>query len=710
LGEQREKAKLTTLSLKFICVLTLSPPVFFKKGVGPMRKIAFCFFILFIGLLGQGYAEPQPLKISDIQRVITRLFSFHIESSELNPVIIRRCMKLYVELFDPEKVYLLSGEVAPYYQITDEQAGQMKKRIESGNYSDFFAMNALFQRAVYRSEAMRGLLAQDLLGTEIREKDSPYVLPFSKYASSDAELRERQKSRMVRFYLFHKSRTSVGSLERKAKVLSLYERKMRRVESVILFRDGEGVEFPREKSENLLATRILKAFAKSLDTHTSFFSAEEAYEMRLSLEKQFQGIGIVLSEGIDGVMIADLLKGSPAALSGKIQLNDLLVEIDGKDVASAPFEEVLGCLKKNGKDITLGFKRIEVESNEESFYRVTLKKTAIVMNEERIQTSAEKFGDGVIGKIALHSFYEGQDGISSEKDVREAIQALRQHGELRGLILDLRENSGGFLSQAVKVSGLFISNGVVVISKYAKGEMHYLRSISGRPFFSGPVVILTSKMSASAAEIVAQALQDYGVGLVVGDERTFGKGSIQYQTVTDANADMFFKITVGRYYTVSGRSTQIDGVIADIVVPTQYAPYNIGERFLEYPLPPDSVAPAYVDLLADLDENTQKVFQKRYLPFLQRVVPQWKNILPQLKKNSAARIARNPEFQDFLRRSEIIRSRQGGAPPNSIDEAIRIGLDDLQTGEAVNILKDMIHIDAASRPHEALLVPTGTEY
>ena len=114
------------------------------------------------------------------------------------------------------------------------------------------------------------------------------------------------------------------------------------------------------------------------------------------------------------------------------------------------------------------------------------------------------------------------DGVSSEKDIKEAIRSFREKGQL-GLVLDFRENSGGFLSQAVKVAGLFVSNGVIVISKYGKGEVHYLRNIVGRSFFNGPLVILTSKMSASASEIVAQALQDYGVGLVVGDERTFGK-------------------------------------------------------------------------------------------------------------------------------------------------------------------------------------------
>jgi carboxyl-terminal processing protease len=303
--------------------------------------------------------------------------------------------------------------------------------------------------------------------------------------------------------------------------------------------------------------------------------------------------------------------------------------------------------------------------------------------------------------------------VSSERDLKEAIRSFKQKGDLVGLVLDLRENSGGFLSQAVRVAGLFVSNGVIVISKYGKGEVHFLRNIVGRSFFNGPIVILTSKMSASASEIVAQALQDYGVAVIVGDERTFGKGSIQYQTVTDEKADLFFKVTVGRYYTVSGKSTQIDGVIADIVVPTQYAPYNIGERFLEYPLPPDQVDPAYIDPLTDLDEKTRRIFQARYLPFLQRVVPFWKRILPSLKKNSAYRLAHDPNFQAFIKKQEKIRSRQAGMPVNTIDEQVQIGMEDLQMMEAVNIVKDMVLIEAETRPAQAAvkedLLRTGSD-
>ncbi|MDE3045740.1 MAG: PDZ domain-containing protein [Verrucomicrobiota bacterium] len=667
----------------------------------------------FVGWGGASFAEPHPLKMSDIHRVFERLFSFHIEAKDFNPTIARRSIRLFIEQFDPDKTYLLADEVTPYLQLSDRKAQEIIERLKKEDYSDFLALNALFQRAIYRAESMRSMLAQQLLEEDPQE-GSLSPIPSSRYASSEAELAQRQKLRMARFFIFQKGRTHLDSPERKAKVFSLFERKVRRTEANFLFQDLNGNALPKAKIDHFIATKILKSFAKSLDTHTSFFSPEEAYEMRLSLEKQFEGVGVVLSEGIDGVMIAELIKGSPAEESGKIQINDLLVEVNGTPVSQLSFEEVLDLLKqKDAGEMVLGFRRVDLEVKNESFYRVALKKRPILMNEERIETSYEKFGQGIIGKIVLHSFYESGDGISSEKDIKEAIAAFREKGDLHGLVLDLRENSGGFLSQAVKVAGLFMSNGVVVISKYGKGDLHYLRNIVSRPVFNGPLIILVSKMSASAAEIVAQALQDYGIAVVVGDERTFGKGSIQYQTVTDEKADIFFKVTVGRYYTASGRSTQIDGVISDIQVPTQYAPYNIGERFLEYPLPADAVGAAYIDPLTDLDQRTKLVFQKRYLPSLQRIVPYWKRILPQLQKNSRSRITKNPDFQAFLKHIDKIRSRQGGLPVNTIDEPIHIGMEDLQMSEAVNIVKDMILIESQDRPKveapAASLAPTGTE-
>lgn len=663
-----------------------------------MRKtilILLCFFCV-------GSAAPQPLKIDDISKVMERFFSYHIENKELNTTIVRRCMKLYIEQFDPDKSYLLQSEVAPYLNMSEAQAKQIMGRLKNRDYSDFFALNGLMQEAVIRAQSARVFLAR-----EMAEGAGSYDLGgnFSNFPKNEKELIDRQKNRMARFFAFHQARTSLDSVERKRKVFELFEKKARRSENKYLFLTNEDLPMSREVVENLLTLRILKSFAKSLDTHTSFFSPEEAYEMRMSLEKQFEGVGVVLSEGVDGVMIADLIKGSPAEQSGQIRVNDLLIEIDGVPTAQAQFEDVLEMMKKKDRrEMVLGFKRA---TGDDDVFRVALRKRPIEMNEARIETSYEKMGNGIIGKITLHSFYENGNGISSEKDIKQAITTFREQGNLVGLVLDLRENSGGFLSQAVQVAGLFLNNGVVVISKYGKGDAHYLRNIVPKSFYNGPLVVLTSKMSASASEIVAQALQDYGVALIVGDN-TFGKGSIQYQTVTDQKADMFFKVTVGRYYTVSGRSTQIEGVIADINVPTPYAPYKIGEKYLEYPLSQDQVDPAYIDPLTDLDEKTRHLFQARYLPYTQRVVTYWKKMLPTLRKNSAYRLKNDVNFQAFLKKQEPIYARASSLQPNTVDEPAPVTKYDLQMNEAVNIVKDMIILDSEARPTETLS-RTGTE-
>jgi carboxyl-terminal processing protease len=669
------------------------------------RKILYVF--LFLAAWIAPISSQDNLKISDIPKVMERLFHFHIESKQMHPSLIRRSIKIYIEQFDSEKAYLLESEVAPYLNMSDTTVNAILGRIQTKNYSDFIELNDLMASAILRAQNIRKELAKQMVFGSLSDSFSS---PPSKFPRSEKEIVEKQRSRMVRFYQFHQGRTHLDSPERKMGVFELFEKKVRRYENTYLFLGRDGGSLLREEMEHLLSLRLLKAFAKSLDTHTAFFSPEEAYEMRLSLEKQFEGVGVILSEGIDGVMIADLIEGSPAAQSGQIKVNDLLVEIDGKPLAAESFEEVLDLLKKRDRsEITLGFKRFDPVIKEESFFRVSLKKRPIAIKGDRIKSSYDVVEGGIIGKIALNSFYESSDGVSSEKDIKEAIQAFREIGELKGLVLDLRENSGGFLGQAVRVASLFVSNGVIVISKYGKGDIHYLRNTAGKSFFGGPLVVLTSKMSASASEIVAQALQDYGVALIVGDERTFGKGSIQYQTITDESADLFFKVTVGRYYTVSGRSTQIEGVIADIVVPTQYAPYNIGERYLEYPLSQDRVAPAYTDPLTDLNEKTRFLFEKRYTPNQQKVVTIWKKNLSALKKNSAARILENPRFEQFLNKLEKVKARQTKSMVNSVDEPIEMTLDDLQMQEAVNVVKDMIQIQEEASSPDTAFAPTGSD-
>lgn len=642
-----------------------------------MKRYLFAFFILISSCL---LPLPQELKKTDVRNTMEEMFSYHVEYKELTPLLVKRCFKSYIEQFDGQKLYLLQSEVKPFLDLTSSHFESIIGHYYIDEYPEFETLNHVISKAIERMRGWRQEIIRDLVlnGEGLEGSEGKGSL---QYAGSLDELKNRLRGQVVRFLLSekHSNDASFWTPSRREKVLAFFEKRYQRFENGYL---SQG-----EKQEHNLALHILRAMARSLDAHTAFFSPEEAFEMRAALEKQFEGVGVVLREGVDGVEVADLIQGGPAARCGQIQVGDFLVEVDGRSVVNTSYDEVLDALKGDGKkEISLGLKRFENEG-EEKQVQVALKREKILMQNERVIYHAEPFGDGIIGKLTLPSFYESLDAPSCEADIREALKNLKKQGKLYGLVLDLRENLGGFLNQAVKVSGLFITSGVVVISKYAQGEVQYMRNVDPRVYYNGPLVILTSKASASAAEIVAQALQDYGVALVVGDERTYGKGTIQYQTVTDDDAAAFFKVTVGRYYTVSGRSTQIEGVKADIVVPTEFAPYNIGERYLEYPLHNDHVAAAYVDSLIDVDNNAKLWFQKNYLPYVQKKESVWRKMLSKLKVNSAYRQEHDPNYKLFLDQLNPL-----AAP---LEKGQNWGVEDLQMNEAVNIVKDMAALQPA---------------
>lgn len=621
-------------------------------------------------------SEKYLVKTVDIRNSMEEMFSYHVETKEMTAALIKRAFKIYIEQFDAQRVYMTQAEAKPFLDLNSSQIESIINHYYGDEFPEFATLNKTIGQAIGRAKKWREELYADFI-TKGPDLGVSAIENSNQYASSPDQLKKRLRSQIIHLFKLENKQQDAQfwTVERRKKVCELYEKRFAHFEETYLP--------SKEKGEHYFSMHVLKAMARGLDAHTSFYSPEEALEMRSNLEKQFEGVGVAFREGLDGIEIADLIPGGPAIRSGKIVVGDILLEVDGKPIVNSSYYDVLNQLKGDGrKEIVLGLKRHEKDGSE-SYVRVELKREKIIMENERLVFTAEPFADGVIGKLTLPSFYESSDSSSCEADIRNALRELRKKGKVLGLVLDLRNNLGGFLSQAVKVSGLFMTSGVVVISKYAAGQVQYLRNLDPRIHYSGPLVVLTSKLSASAAEIVAQALQDYGVGLVVGDERTYGKGTIQYQTLTDTSAASFFKVTVGRYYTVSGRSTQIEGVKADIVVPTLYSAYNIGERYLEYALKNDQVSPAYADPLTDVPAHTQLWFQKNYLPYLQKKESVWVQMVPHLKTNSDHRLKHDPNFKVFLQKMQ--------KEATDLD----VGENDLQMGEAVSIIKDMIHLKAS---------------
>jgi carboxyl-terminal processing protease len=598
----------------------------------------------------------------DTVKMVKSLFDYHIEQKAFNQSLLHKYSKNFIHLFDPDKNYLLEEELEGLRLNDPIKVQKILEQFEKGKLDVWQKEFYAFKHSITRARSIRDEIYRSFL-LELQFERSGIAQSPLLYPDDLSELKNRWQKKIYRFVLneFKQTNLDINNLEYRKKALDLFEKKMQRLEDRF---------FKGDRLSNFYE-HLLKSFAKSLDAHTAFFSTQEGLDLKKSLEKQFEGVGVTLKESILGVVVSDLVLGGPAIEAG-VQKGDRLVRIGHQEIQEMDFEDVLKALEgPKNSEVKLSF----LSGKTDKTYDVNLKRQTIVLTEGRIQTHSIPYGNSQIGVIKLSSFYDNKMGSSSESDVKAALYALKNKQNLSGIILDIRQNGGGFLNQAVKVSGLFIKAGVVAVSRYAHGRSSYLRDLDPSCFYNGPLIVLTSKASASAAEVVAGALQDYGRALIVGDPTTYGKGSIQYQNVTDPEAKNYFKVTVGRYFTVSGKTTQIDGVKADILVPSMYYPYNIGERYLENALASDRIAPLFIDPLSDIEEGRRSWFQKNYLPFLQTKEFFWADLLPTLKSNSQYRIQNSQAYQRFLKEPL---------------ELNRLCEEDLPLKEAITIMKDAL--------------------
>ena len=407
-----------------------------------MRRhfLAILLFLLCFAVKSQGIEKP--LSNEDIRPMMQEMLSYHVEFKEFSSLIAKRSFKLYLEQFDVEKNYLLQDEANKFFDPSEKNAESAVEGYYNDDFSQYKGLNALIVKAITRNRLMREEIERELI-LNFDEPKAAYGESYFQHATSQDQLKERMRKKLIRF-LYTEKKEGKGrswTAERRAKIFAFLERRVRRYEEAYL---------PGGREEHRFSMHVLKSFAKSLDAHTSFFTPEEAFEMRTSLEKQFEGVGVVLKEEVEGVIIIDLIKGGPAKRDGQITPGDMLVEIDGKSVVGDLYETVLDKMKGAGsKDIVLGVRRFE-ENGNERLLRVGLKREKIIMQNERLSAVAEPFGDGLIAKLTLPSFYDSDEGTSCEKDMREALKNFKASGKIRGVVLDMRENLGGFLNQAVK--------------------------------------------------------------------------------------------------------------------------------------------------------------------------------------------------------------------------------------------------------------------
>ncbi|MGH8048702.1 MAG: carboxy terminal-processing peptidase, partial [Chthoniobacterales bacterium] len=365
---------------------------------------------------------------------------------------------------------------------------------------------------------------------------------------------------------------------------------------------------------------FLGALSRTYDPHSEYMSPSELESFEIEMRKSLEGIGAVLQAEDGYAKIKEVVPGGPADLDGRLKVND---RISAVAQGNSPFEDVVDLKldkvveKIRGKrGTTVRLQVIPANATDPS------KRKIIAIRRDEVQLKEQKASAEIIdltrpdgrplrlGWIELPSFYADlertgdENAVSTTKDVSQLLERLKKEG-IQGLVIDLRRDGGGSLEEAINLTGLFINRGPVVQSKDSNGHVAVSFDKNTQAAYTGPLIVLTNRLSASASEIFAAALQDYGRAVIVGDERSFGKGTVQQMFDIGHNIMPFFsfgsddagalKLTILKFYRVLGGSTQLEGVKSDIVLPSLTDNPEFGEGALPHPLPYDEVAPQRID-------------------------------------------------------------------------------------------------------------------
>ena len=378
----------------------------------------------------------------------------------------------------------------------------------------------------------------------------------------------------------------------------------------------------------------MNAFTGMWDPHTSYFSPRTSENFNINMSLSLEGIGAVLQSDNEYTKVVRLVPGGPAAKQGQLQPADRIVGVAQENekpvnVIGWRLDEVVDLIR-GPRDSTVTLEVIPASAPDETVTRtIDINRDEVKLEEQSASKDIielERQGDTYkIGVITIPTFYADFQAMqagdpnykSTTRDVRLLIDELKKDG-VDGVVMDLRNNGGGALHEANDLVGLFIDQGPTVQIRNANNEVQVLNDEDPAVVYDGPLVVLVNRMSASASEIFAGAIQDYGRGLVVGSQ-TFGKGTVQ--AVRSLNHGQL-KITQSKFYRVSGGSTQHKGVIPDIEIPSRVDKHRIGEDALDHALPWDQI---------------EAVPHTRYFDF--------SKVIGQLRERHESRFATNPEFQ-----------------------------------------------------------------
>jgi len=538
--------------------------------------------------LPAGSVVPSERHRSVARRVGSMLEGMHYSQSKLDDKLSATVYARYLESIDSQHTSLLATDVADF----DQYKLRFDDMIRSGDVDPAFAIFARFQQR--NRERIKYAIAQ-------LDKEPDWTLnetfEFNRekapWAASTAELddfwRKRVKNDALSLILTGKSWEETSKLLKKR-----YETTLKRIDQV---------------SSDDVFESLMNSYARAYDPHSSYFSPRSSEEYRIQMSLNYDGIGASLQLIDDYVTIMNVIEGGPAAVAGTLSIKDRITGVgQGKegpvtDVLGWRIDDVVQLIRgRAGTQVRLQVlpagaapgtpeKTLEFTRN-----KVTLEAQAAQKELRTIKRGDKEFRVGVINVPAFYQDVEAQnagdkDYRSTTRDVRRLINELKAE-KIDGLVLDLRGNGGGYLPEATALTGLFIDKGPVVQLKVTTGELEVQDDPEAGVAYAGPLAVLVDRFSASASEIFAGALQDYHRATILG-QRTFGKGTVQNLVPLDrwsprpVNGQL--TVTIGKFYRVTGESTQHRGVEPDVTLPSQIDMEEFGESALEGALPWDRI-------------------------------------------------------------------------------------------------------------------------
>lgn len=548
----------------------------------------------------------------------------HVKFTNRDADLQTRVVEQYLKRLDPSKIYL-----------TQEDVDQIKKLMgnvfEKTKNKDCAFLNEV-QKIVVQRVQDRATFAKKFLGKDYKfDAKTEFVYdPEKKSWPKNTEEANEYLKKYIHFQIANYLATDMKQDEAKTNVSKNYDRAVKRTQDTL---------------QDDLFSGYLDSFARALDPHSSFFSRDVLEDFEIQMRLSLEGIGATLSSQDGFTVVEQLVAGGAAAKSGLIEPQDKImavgqekgpmenvIDMDLKDVVkkirgNKGTKVRLNILRKAGE----GKKRFDVTLTRE---KVNLEDEAASILYEDKELNGKKLKIGVIN---FPSFYADsrRGGRSSAADMKKLIKEANEK-KVDGLVLDLSNNGGGSLEDAVKIAGLFFQTGNVVkqSSKNEGRAEAALRDSDPMVDWAGPLVVLTSRISASASEIVSGTLQDYKRAVVVGGDHTYGKGSVQSVLPIPNNLGAI-KVTVGMFFVPGGKSTQHRGVDADIALPGPFSTDDIGEKYMDYSLPPKTIE-AFLSPEAYVKEGPGT---------WKEIKPEW---LKSLKEKSDVRVEKNEEFKKIV--------------------------------------------------------------